>query len=461
VTTPRPQIFSGTPNQQHYTIWRRLFLSLTLALGGVVAAMLLAEGALRIAGFSYLGFLYRSDPDLGWTLRPNLHGQLRNEGGRVVFETNRAGLRDVEHATAKPSGVLRIAVLGDSFTEAKSLPLKQTFWWIMQEQLQHCPALAQRHVEAINFGVSAYGPAQELIMLQKRVWAYAPDVVLLAFYPGNDVTDSSPLLNGGRSRPYFSLRDGRLVADNSFRHSALYIAREQRAYRFYVALSSHLRVLQLIDYARDVFHGGRIWSRITGALASGPHGLPFSTGSDSYTLTTLQAGDKRLWEETWRTIDAILSTAHQSALQHHALFIVAVLSTSEQVYPNPAARAAYQQRWQIDNLFSINQRVVEIGRRDGFEVLDLGPSLKQYADANGAYLHGYPGSIPGYGHWNALGHHVAGTLIADRLCTILTQALINKPISCELRRDVLLCGLLATERERRQQGATDSFFQPR
>jgi hypothetical protein len=29
-------------------------------------------------------------------------------------------------------------------------------------------------------------------MLQKRVWRYSPNVVLLAFYPGNDVFDLGP-----------------------------------------------------------------------------------------------------------------------------------------------------------------------------------------------------------------------------------------------------------------------------
>jgi hypothetical protein len=408
------------PNGSALKLVQRFFFSLSLALCGVLAAMVIAEALLRIAGFSYLGFLYRSDRDLGWTLRPNLNGERWNEGGRVRFETNHAGLRDVEHAQDKPPGTLRIAVLGDSFTEAQALALKRTFWWVMQAELQRCPVSAQRRVEAVNFGVSAYGPAQELIMLQKRVWEYSPDVVLLAFYPGNDVTDSSPQLNGGRPRPYFYLRGGDLVLDNSFRRSALYRARRRRLYRFYVALSNHLRVLQLIDYARDVFHGGRIGSRLSRASPPGSGRLPFSSSLDSFTLTTVEAGDKRTWEETWRTIGAILAAAHRAALRHHALFMVVVLSTSEEVYPDPAARAAYQRRWQIDNLFSINQKVVEIGQRNGFEVFDLGPPLQHYADANRAYLHGYPAVMPGYGHWNALGHQVAGSLIARRLCALLT-----------------------------------------
>jgi hypothetical protein len=410
----------SSPYSQEQALWRRLLLISTLALSGTLAAMAIAEVLLRIAGFTYLGFLYRSDPDLGWTLRPNLHGERWNEGGRVMFETNHDGLRDVEHAKARSNGTLRIAVLGDSFTEAQALPLKQTFWWVMQTELQRCPALEKRHVEAIDFGVSAYGPAQELIMLQKRVWAYSPDIVLLAFYAGNDVTDSSPRLNGGRPRPYFVLHDGTLVLDNSFRHSTLYRVRNHWAYQSYATLSSHLRVLQLIDYARDMFHGGRIGFRLHGVLHASSSGVPFLGSVDSFTVTTVEAGDKRLWEQTWHTIEAILAAANQDVARHHARFIVAVIGTSEQAYPDPAGRTAYQRLWGINNLFSIDQRVAEIGRRDGFDVLDLAPPFQRYAETNRVFLHGYLSAIPGYGHWNALGHRVAGTLIAQHLCALLT-----------------------------------------
>ena len=46
------------------------------------------------------------------------------------MRTNSQGYRDREWALAKELGVLRIAVLGDSFTEAPQVPLKQT--WVNQ-----------------------------------------------------------------------------------------------------------------------------------------------------------------------------------------------------------------------------------------------------------------------------------------------------------------------------------------
>src|SRR5256886_11368120 len=53
--------------------------------------------------------------------------------------------------------------------------------------------------------------------LHERVWQYAPDMVLLAFFPGNDVRNNSRALEGEKGRAYFSLKDGKLFLDTAFR----------------------------------------------------------------------------------------------------------------------------------------------------------------------------------------------------------------------------------------------------
>lgn len=421
---------------------------LGLVFAGILGALVIVELTLRLAGFSYLGFLYRSDRDLGWSLLPNVQGFRWNEGGKVFIRTNREGLRDVEHSKRKPPGTFRIAVLGDSFTEANVVGVQQTFWWVAREHLEHCPALAAYPggVEVINFGVSAYGPTQELVVLRKRVWAYSPDLVLLAFYPGNDVTDTWPSLNGGRQRPYFYLRNGQLVPDNSFRHSSSYLSRQRWYYRFYASLSSHLRVLQLANYFRDVFHSGRIGGRLRGLFArpsqfsidaESPSNASSvathhrsSMGGENFTSTTIEADSPGAWHEAWRTVDAILTAMHRECVQHKATFVVVVLSAPEQVYPDRTARLSYQQQWGIEDLFRIGEKLAAIGDREGFAVLDLGPPLQQYADTNHVYLHGFPKfGITGYGHWNASGHQAAGMLIARKLCQMLSPAKITDPSS--------------------------------
>ena len=57
----------------------------------------------------------------------------------------------------------------------------------------------------INFGVTEYGTTQQYLTLKNNVWEYNPDLVLLAFYSGNDISDNLKALSTKNYRPYFSL----------------------------------------------------------------------------------------------------------------------------------------------------------------------------------------------------------------------------------------------------------------
>ena len=42
--------------------------------------------------------------------------------------------------------------------------------------------------------------------------------------------------------------------------------------------------------------------------------------------------------------------------------------------------------------------------------------MQQVADAKHVYLHGFPNTKPGFGHWNEAGHALGAELIAASLC---------------------------------------------
>src|SRR5262249_54690346 len=133
---------------------KRLLVSCTLVAASLLVAAFAAELLLRADGFS-APIWYQPDAHLGWSLRPGAEGWYTREG-RAYAAINSAGFRDREHATAKPPGTFRIAVLGDSVPEALQVELRDTFWWRLQEKLRGCAALAGREVEVLNFGVSGY-----------------------------------------------------------------------------------------------------------------------------------------------------------------------------------------------------------------------------------------------------------------------------------------------------------------
>ncbi len=217
----------------------------------VVAAVTLvaAELALRAVGYS-APIWYQPDALLGWSMRPGVHGWYTHEG-RAYIEVSPAGFRDRMHALAKPAGVYRIAVLGDSAAEGLQLDMKQTFWWQMQEKLRACPALGGREVEAMNFSASGYGSAQEALLLESTAIRYQPDLVLLAF-AGNDVRDNSIKLTPENDRPFFRPDGERLKLDASFKDEAQYRKYASRPAAAYRSASDHLPACRR--------RRGRVWA---------------------------------------------------------------------------------------------------------------------------------------------------------------------------------------------------------
>jgi lysophospholipase L1-like esterase len=377
--------------------------SLLLILMGTAAAGLLVEIGLRIAGVSYPSF-YRSDEHTGTSLRPGIAAWQRNEGEAYV-RTNSQGLRDREHAKAKPANTFRIAVLGDSYTEAQQVPMEDAFWAVLERDLKGCAGLAGRDVEVINFGVSGYGTAQELITLRRRVWDYSPDLVILALLTGNDVHDNFRELAGDPKRPYFVYQDGALTLDASFRDSAVYRASETILARLGQWLTDYSRVLQLLYGGRHRLVRIVLYPRPAGDR-HGEVGL-----HDAVYLEPTSS----LWREAWRVTDGLMVLMQSEVREKGADFLVVTLSNGIQVHPDPAVRRSYMDRLGAADLFYPDNRIAALGRREGFSVLSLAPEFQAYAEKHKAFLHGF-GNNPGKGHWNQDGHRLAGKAISEKVC---------------------------------------------
>ena len=145
---------------------RRFLTKLRLVLFGFLVGLIIAEVALRLIGYSYPEF-YQPDQSRGYSLRPDVEGWYRKEG-RSYVRINSDGLRDRDHTKAKPSDTIRVAVIGDSCAEALQVPMEAAFWSIMENRLQSCAAVTGKKFEVINFGVSGYGTAHELITLREH-----------------------------------------------------------------------------------------------------------------------------------------------------------------------------------------------------------------------------------------------------------------------------------------------------
>ncbi len=393
---------------------------LLLFLISITLAVAVAEIFLRVIGYSYPNF-YMPDPELGIVLRPNMEGWYRKEGESFV-RINSAGLRDREHLKRKPTGTVRIAVIGDSYAEALQVPMENAFWYVMEQKLQSCNIFGGQKVEVINFGVSGYGTAQELIALRRKVWEYSPDIVLLAVTTYNDITDSVRELKKTDQIPYFVLRDGQLVLDDSFKSTKKFRARTSLFGRLGDWFLNNSRVIQLIDHALGAAKYSLTSKREAPAQSpstgsSQNNNQPAAQASEEMGIDNLIYREPRdeVWTNAWRVSESLLAEMNREVKSRGAKFLVVTLSSGIQVFPDPAGRQAFLQRLGATDIFYPDNRIKALGDAEGFAVLNLAPLLQQYADEHKVYLHGF-GAQLGSGHWNQEGHRVAGEFIAQKIC---------------------------------------------
>ena len=413
-----------TPCFERMSKLKNLGVNLGLTLGGLFMGVVIGEIGLRAAkieGYPKIGDLvdsapthfHTADPNLGWKLKPGVSGEWNGEGASFV-QVNSEGLRDREHTKAKPPNTLRVAVLGDSFTEAIHVPVEQTFWSKLERKLGNCKAVkGRKNVEVINFGVQGYGTAQELMMLRKKVWDYSPDIVILAFFIGNDVINNSPKLEYDRYRPFFAYdASGKLVPDMSFRNLAP-IDRNERAVSFVDRMPSLIvnnsRILQVIKKV-DLDRKKRELSEDFTDLST----QNFKEPQDA------------AWQEAWRVTEGLIVTMRNEVVQKNADFLLVTIGDAMQVRPEGQERKNFIRKNNIQDLFYPERRLEKLGVREGFRVLNLSEQFQDYTDKYQVCAHGFENSVPCGGHWNELGHRLASILINRNLCHKLQQSQVPK-----------------------------------
>lgn len=163
---------------------------LTLLSASLLIALCAAELAFRRLDPVDTGRSYEyrvPHPVLGWVLAAGASYLNEIPEGTVRVDYNSDGWRDLEHPRPGTGGDrMRVAVLGDSFMEAYSVALEDSFHRRLAQLLE----AEVGPVEVLNFGVGGYGTVQQALLFQEIVSAYRPDLVLLGFFP-NDVTDNS------------------------------------------------------------------------------------------------------------------------------------------------------------------------------------------------------------------------------------------------------------------------------
>lgn len=184
-----------------------------LAIISTVVAILFLEVAARII-FPKSGYFWQSNPYYGKGLIPNEEGEWWGYGREfhAHVKINSKGLRDREYPYSKPESTYRILVLGDSFAEALSVDIEKSFTKLLETNLNK--AYHGKKFEVINAGVSDTGTDDQFLFYKYEGYKYSPNMVLLSFYIGNDVSDNNEAITPRPSRPHFVLDHGRITLTN-------------------------------------------------------------------------------------------------------------------------------------------------------------------------------------------------------------------------------------------------------
>lgn len=153
---------------------------LTVGAMGLVYALVFGEVFVR--AFAPEPLLPRNVTGSDWGVRQNVPGaQYRQltEDVDVDVRINSQGMRaDRDYPPQPPAGTCRIAITGDSFIVGYEANVED----IIAGRLDRAMAQRGYRTETLNFGVSGFGNAEELVQFERRIASFHPTILVQGFH---------------------------------------------------------------------------------------------------------------------------------------------------------------------------------------------------------------------------------------------------------------------------------------
>lgn len=319
------------------------------------------------------------DRYLGWTLAPNWQGGHRHHDFDVGYTTNAYGFRGRFETPLGPK-VRRYAFVGDSFTFGLGVNDDETFVHLLNSR-------AADGDFYLNFSIPGFSTDQEYLLIRRRVFDFAPAVILLITYLGNDLFDNQlPFpLQADNAKPFFELAGDKLVLKNSP-----------------VPLIKKSDAQAAVDLGQVVMGdapqaGGGLMGKLKSLELFQLIERSLPPADEDFSALFEKRFDSAL-----RLFGALLENIRNDCRQHDA-GLVLVLMPGRSLVERPASQSAQFQEY-------LRARLVENSRQLDIEVLDLASYLKTYHREKDVRLfHPYEG------HLTAAGHRVTADFIHSRL----------------------------------------------
>ncbi len=340
------------------------------------------------------------DPVSGYSLRPNIEGVWVREN-RVKVSTNSFGMRDSEMDLAKPPRTARIALMGDSVTQAWQVEHGDTFDSLTE--VRFLKRFAET-VQVLNFGVSGTSPLQQLLRLENLGLQFDPDLVV--FLPSIEHFTSTDMTNDLVYPAYVEQDDQTLTIGRR------YLSRRSIRWRdtwvgtlFFFALN-HSRTASLV------------YTRMQTGMWARPGLVPRARVTDSTSCMDPHSARLALWRdsepaEKGRLLDKYLSDAAVLSSRSSIRFVFAVRGIGYR-----QTGCDRENRLRDALAASVRERL----QREGLVLIDIDAEIEARVSGPAAAdrLYGFWADV-GSGHLNQKGHEIYSAILVEGLWPYLPE----------------------------------------
>ena len=397
----------------------RIFRDLLATAVAVLAFVALLEVGMRLAGVRYEYSFYESDPVIYTTYRPNADGWEVKEGENHV-RINSLGMRDRERRVVAAPGTIRIALLGDSLVAATQVPLEKTMAQVLERTLNTRLGSSGHSFEVLNFAQGGSTLAQQYLMLRSRVWDFQPQIVIVFVSPISVPTCSRRLDTVAAPKPFYLVRDGRLVPDPRSRPPAAASLEARRRNGKLKNLMNQYRLLLLL---RQAIGGGaekveNLEKRIVTLTSGRSAEAETETDDERYVYPVdiwFRAHASAEVEQAWQVAERLLGRIAGETRQQGAELWLGSIGTEVQENPDAAERTAYLNRHGYGVVGYSEERFEAFAKREGIPYLGMSPRMLAYAQRNNVSVRGFFNTPRNRGHWNEVGNAAAAGIVFGEL----------------------------------------------
>ena len=318
--------------------------------------------------------IFEKSNELPWMLRQNISERHRNIVGEwdVTIKTNSLGLRNDE---LQKDNKTRILVLGDSFTFGYGVENNETYVNLLERRFNNS-------IGFINAGYAGgYSTDTEYVYLKNHGLKLKPDIVMLGFFIGNDISDI--------------MSNSHWIENEEIKNVSSNI--------YYIDESNRLRVKGL---EKKWYYDANVY------LSMKSHAYIFFKTKIRQVFQGMEPAEGTIYnEERNENMSIAINTTKDLLLKINKItnesnvgFVIILIPTREQV---AGVKLVDKEGKKLD-LEKINREFIGFFEDNGINYIDLMPYLR---NEENIYFKTDP-------HWNKNGHEVVARAIYESLINV-------------------------------------------